>query len=188
MAEECACDAYRAAMWFKEWLPRRRRDRLVIRYASLLSDPHADCRPMFGELQVLKIVGERLEMAGVALMLTGSFANAYYGQPRMTRDLDLIVRKGSEYRQTEFSRRRHVTIDSVKTWIASCEDLILSKLVWARESGWAAATRAPPPAPAPCRAPLDPVPRRHAQWRRPAGRDRRCGSASAHSQSSPLRR
>lgn len=46
---------------------------------------------MLGELQVLKIVSERLESAGVEFMLTGSFAMAYYGQPRMTRDLDLVV-------------------------------------------------------------------------------------------------
>jgi hypothetical protein len=46
---------------------------------------------MLGELEVLKLVGERLDAAGVAFMLTGSFAMAYYGQPRMTRDLDLVV-------------------------------------------------------------------------------------------------
>jgi hypothetical protein len=140
---------------------------------------------MLGELHVLKVVSECLESTGVAFMLTGSFAMAYYGRPRMTRDLDLvvaltetdvdrvvaalsadfyvdrgdaleavrserlfnlmhnesgikvdfIVRKRTEYRQVEFSRRRQVTIDLVKTWIVSCEDLILSKLVWAHDSG-----------------------------------------------------
>ena len=46
---------------------------------------------MHAELEVLKIVSERLEAAHIPYMLTGSFAMAYYGQPRMTRDLDLVV-------------------------------------------------------------------------------------------------
>ncbi len=140
---------------------------------------------MLEELEVLKIVSERLEAAQLPFMLTGSFAMAYYGKPRMTRDLDivvslgesdvsglvavlspdfyidadnvrsavasqrlfnlmhfapsikvdLIVRKGSEYRQVEFARRRPVELSGVKTWIVSREDLILSKLVWAKDSG-----------------------------------------------------
>jgi hypothetical protein len=139
---------------------------------------------MLEELEVLKIVSERLEAAQLPFMLTGSFAMAYYAKPRMTRDLDivvslneddvgglvavlspdfyvdadavrtavisqrlfnlmhlgtsikvdLIVRKGSEYRQVEFARRQPVEIGGVKTWIVSREDLILSKLVWAKES------------------------------------------------------
>jgi hypothetical protein len=44
--------------------------------------------------------------------------------------VDLIVRKSSEYRALEFSRRRRVTMGAIDT----CEDLILSKLVWARDS------------------------------------------------------
>ncbi len=138
---------------------------------------------MADELDVLKIIGERLESAGIPFMLTGSFALAYYGKPRMTRDLDfvvalivqqveklvsafsqdfyidedaareavksqrmfnlmhyasgvkvdLIVRKDSEYRQVEFERRKPVALAGVSTWITSREDLILSKLVWARD-------------------------------------------------------
>jgi hypothetical protein len=49
--------------------------------------------------------------------------------------VDLIVRKGSEYRQVEFARRQPVQMNGVKTWIVSREDLILSKLVWAKDSG-----------------------------------------------------
>jgi hypothetical protein len=48
--------------------------------------------------------------------------------------VDLIVRKSSEYRQLEFARRKPVSISGTGTWIVSCEDLILSKLVWALES------------------------------------------------------
>jgi hypothetical protein len=49
--------------------------------------------------------------------------------------VDLIVRKSSEYRLTEFARRKRVTVGSVPTWIVSREDLVLSKLVWSLDSG-----------------------------------------------------
>jgi hypothetical protein len=49
--------------------------------------------------------------------------------------VDLIIRKALEYRQVEFARRREVTLAGVKTWIVTKEDLILSKLVWAKDSG-----------------------------------------------------
>jgi hypothetical protein len=140
---------------------------------------------MATELDVLGLVSDRLSACGLAFMLTGSFALAYYATPRMTRDLDfvvamaepdveplvialaadfyidadaartavqlerlfnlmhlesgikvdLIVRKSSEYRQVEFARRQPVTVAGVRTWIVSREDLILSKLAWALESG-----------------------------------------------------
>jgi hypothetical protein len=48
--------------------------------------------------------------------------------------VDLIVRKDSEYRQVEFERRKPVELASVSTWITSREDLILSKLIWARDA------------------------------------------------------
>ena len=46
---------------------------------------------MLEELEVLRMVSERLEAARLPFMLTGSFALAYYGKPRMTRDLDIVV-------------------------------------------------------------------------------------------------
>lgn len=46
---------------------------------------------MTEELDVLKIISERLESSQVPFMLTGSFALGYYGKPRMTRDLDFVV-------------------------------------------------------------------------------------------------
>jgi hypothetical protein len=133
---------------------------------------------MTEELDVLRIISERLHAADVPFMLTGSFALGYYGKPRMTRDLDfvvalmerhvdalvsafstdfyidedaarsafnlmhldsaikvdLIVRKDLEYRHAEFERRKSVEFAGISTWITSREDLILSKLVWARET------------------------------------------------------
>lgn len=38
--------------------------------------------------------------------------------------VDVIVRKSSEFRQVEFSRRQLVAIAGIRTWIVSCEDLI----------------------------------------------------------------
>ena len=137
------------------------------------------------ELDVFRDVSQRLEAAGIAFMLTGSLAMNYYGQPRMTRDIDLVVQialdqtdlvmatfkdhyyidrvavskaiaqrsifniihndtilkldciilKNDQYRQEEFARRRQVTLADFQTWIVSREDLILSKLLWAKDSG-----------------------------------------------------
>ena len=139
---------------------------------------------MISIMDVLGIVSERLEAAGIEYMLTGSYALAWYTTPRMTRDLDLVVameatdvdtvvavfspdfyideeavrqavasrllfnlmhiesgakvdliiRKDSEYRQLEFSRRRRIEFENSQTWIVSREDLILSKLLWASDS------------------------------------------------------
>lgn len=145
--------------------------------------PWAKLRTVATELDVLRIISERLEARGLPFMLTGSFALAYYATPRMTRDLDivvalqekdvgplvaalapdfyvdaeaaraavrterlfnllhldsgikvdLIVRKSSAYRRLEFERRIAVQVGDVRTWIATREDLTLSKLVWARD-------------------------------------------------------
>src|SRR5260221_12312159 len=46
---------------------------------------------MTEELDVLRIISERLRAADIPFMLTGSFALGYYGKPRMTRDLDFVV-------------------------------------------------------------------------------------------------
>ena len=43
------------------------------------------------ELEVLREVCARLESARIDYMLTGSLAMNYYAQPRMTRDIDLVV-------------------------------------------------------------------------------------------------
>ncbi len=48
--------------------------------------------------------------------------------------IDFIVKKDSEYRKTEFERRKQVDIDGSKVFIVSIEDLIISKLVWSRQS------------------------------------------------------
>lgn len=139
---------------------------------------------MSEELEVLKIVAERLARAGIEYMVTGSIAMNHYAVPRMTRDIDLVVdlstadadrvcdlfeddfyvdreavrhavetravfnmihtalvvkvdvvvRKETEYRRTEFARRRPVAVEGEELYVVAPEDLILSKLEWARES------------------------------------------------------
>jgi hypothetical protein len=48
--------------------------------------------------------------------------------------VDIIVRKEEEYRRTEFARRQRVKLADFNVWIVSREDLVLSKLVWAKPS------------------------------------------------------
>ena len=139
---------------------------------------------MQNELDIVRDVSTRFEQGGLAYMLTGSMAMNYYAQPRMTRDIDVvvalaaddtdkvvrlftpdyyvsrdavsssiaheslfnlihqesvikvdcIVRKSSPYRLAEFERRQRIIIEDFSTWIASKEDLIISKLWWAKDS------------------------------------------------------
>lgn len=48
--------------------------------------------------------------------------------------IDLMVRKPETYRLHEFSRRQLHHIRDHPVWVVSKEDLILSKLAWARDS------------------------------------------------------
>lgn len=50
---------------------------------------------MVSEQDVLCDVAQRLSTAGIAYMLTGSWAMNYYAEPRMTRDIDLVVLLGT---------------------------------------------------------------------------------------------
>lgn len=136
------------------------------------------------ELSLIHDVVYRLDRAGLPYMLTGSLAMSFYAQPRMTRDVDLvvemsgvdaeqlyalfdgdyyvsldaireaityasmfnvihneslikvdlIVRKDAPYRRAEFARRKAVQIGGQEVYLVSKEDLILSKLVWAKDS------------------------------------------------------
>jgi hypothetical protein len=136
------------------------------------------------QLAVLTHLAARLDAAGIPYMLTGSIAAGVYGQPRMTRDIDLvavlypphaprlpdvlgtefvvdvgtakdaitarrifsvihrdalqkvdiIVRQDSDYEIEKFERRRQVEVDGQAIWMIAPEDLILSKLVWAKDS------------------------------------------------------
>ena len=136
------------------------------------------------QIDIVRDISRRFEQAGIAYMLTGSMAMNYYAQPRMTRDIDVviaigpedvgrvaalfrpdyyvseenireslahesifnlihqesvikvdcIIRKGTEYRREEFERRERISILDFTTFIVSKEDLIISKLFWAKNS------------------------------------------------------
>ena len=139
---------------------------------------------MQNELDIVRDVSNRLDQSGFGYMLTGSMAMNYYAEPRMTRDIDLvvallpkdtetvvnlfrpdyyasreaigesiahqsmfnlihqqsvikvdcIVRKNTPYRRIEFERRQRITMEGFSTWITTKEDLIISKLLWAKDS------------------------------------------------------
>jgi len=48
--------------------------------------------------------------------------------------VDCIVRKNTPYRRAEFDRRQRIAIEDFSIWIVSKEDLIISKLWWAKDS------------------------------------------------------
>lgn len=136
------------------------------------------------EIDIVRDISCRFEEARIPYMLTGSMAMNYYAQPRMTRDIDVvigivpedvervailfrpdyyvsedniresvahesifnlihqesvikvdcIIRKSSQYRRLEFDRRQTISIRDFTTFIVSKEDLIISKLLWAKDS------------------------------------------------------
>jgi hypothetical protein len=139
---------------------------------------------MSEELEVLKIVTQRLKEADINYMVSGSIAANYYTIPRMTRDIDVvielkqddidkfivlfegdfyvdrrmvanevsrqgmfnliynryvikidfIIKKSSAYQNAAFSRRKQVLIEQSPIWFVSAEDLVISKLLWAKDS------------------------------------------------------
>jgi hypothetical protein len=118
-------------------------------------------------------------------MLSGSFASAYYGAPRSTQDIDLVIQAnpaqlrafvqslpGNEYyadvdaaleaqkrrslinvidlasgwkidliirklrpfSEEEFRRRQQVNLDGTPLFLASAEDVVISKLEWSKRA------------------------------------------------------
>lgn len=135
---------------------------------------------------LLSHVVEQFEAAAVEYMIGGSVASSIYGEPRTTRDVDivvagddatlrelfqrfdrervyidepaddqpiragqmvclldlhsgwkadLIVRSNRPFSVAEFSRRQRMDVLGVAAWVASVEDVILTKLEWAARSG-----------------------------------------------------
>lgn len=50
--------------------------------------------------EVLQRITMALDQAGIAYMLTGSFASAHYGLPRSTQDIDLVIEATEEQVRT----------------------------------------------------------------------------------------
>ena len=61
-----------------------------------------------------------------------SFFNLFHRKSRVK--VNCIVCQQINYRLMEFSRRQRVKFENLNTWIVSKEDLIISKLHWARKS------------------------------------------------------
>jgi hypothetical protein len=77
---------------------------------------------MNSELEVLFDVVTRLEGAGIAYMLTGSVAMSVYAEPRMTRDIDIVVEltQADAERVVElFSPDYYVADDAVQSAISA---------------------------------------------------------------------
>lgn len=48
--------------------------------------------------------------------------------------VDFVCRKNEAFRLAEFNRRRRIIIEDFEAWIVSRDDLILAKLLWAKDS------------------------------------------------------
>jgi len=48
--------------------------------------------------------------------------------------VDFVVRKDTPYRRREFSRKKQISVDRQNLYVVAPEDLILSKLEWAKDS------------------------------------------------------
>jgi len=48
--------------------------------------------------------------------------------------IDFIIKKSSAYQQAAFSRKKKVLIEQSPMWFVSAEDLVISKLLWSKES------------------------------------------------------
>jgi hypothetical protein len=133
--------------------------------------------------EVFHRITSALGEAGIAYMLAGSFASAYYGAPRTTQaidlviastaeqlrtfvqllskdeyyvdldtalearkreslfnvvdmatgwKIDLIIRKSRPFSEEEFRRRKLVNLQGSPLFVASAEDVVISKLEWAK--------------------------------------------------------
>lgn len=71
------------------------------------------------------------EIISEAIKKEGMFNIIHY---QSVFKIDFIVRKNNPYRIEEFKRRKKITFEGAELYITSPEDLILSKLYWAKES------------------------------------------------------
>ncbi len=135
--------------------------------------------------EVLQKITSALDQAGIAYMLSGSFASTWYGAPRSTQDIDLVIAgtaaqlrvfvqglskdeyyadldaaleaqrrqsmfnvidlrtgwkidliicKDRAFSQEEFRRRQQVSVQELPLFVASAEDVVISKLEWSKLS------------------------------------------------------
>src|SRR5437588_9742558 len=73
------------------------------------------------EIDIVRDLSRRFEQAGIDYMLTGSMAMNYYAQPRMTRDIDIVVAMGPEDVErlvALFEREYYVSEKSIRESLA----------------------------------------------------------------------
>ena len=56
------------------------------------------------------------------------------GSKEVIIKVEFVVRKDTPYRRREFARRKKISIDGQDVYVVAPEDLILSKLAWAKDS------------------------------------------------------
>jgi len=138
--------------------------------------------------ELLSKIIRKLNASGIPYMLTGSMASNYYGNPRMTHDIDIVIQlsqndietigtlfekdyylskealaqavasqgmfnlidsaigmkvdfwlvKNDPYYQQAFARRKQVHTLGETVSIIAPEDLMISKRLWAKQSGGSA--------------------------------------------------
>jgi hypothetical protein len=105
--------------------------------------------------ELLKLVGQRLEAAGIDYMVTGSIASSLQGAPRATHDVDIVVAVRTPaadgaarlkavdfwlltedaFDRTRFDRRYIESFEGARLPVSRPEDTILMKLRWAAMLG-----------------------------------------------------
>ena len=76
---------------------------------------------------LLGSIGQQLTEAGIPYMVTGSVASSFHGEPRATRDLDIVIDPSPAALQ--------LFLAGAQTFFATAEDTIIAKLEWAQASG-----------------------------------------------------
>ena len=139
---------------------------------------------MKSQEEFVKGLIEKLNRHNIPYMLSGSVSSSFHGEPRATRDVDIviapseeqvsnfagtlgdsyyvsldavryafahnsmfnvidnesgwkadfIIRKDRPFSLREFERKCTAKIKELDVWVTSCEDIILSKLEWAKNS------------------------------------------------------
>lgn len=111
-----------AAGWYAQ--PRMTRD---IDLVAVLHPPHAD--------QLATALADEFEcdadVMRQAIVARRPFTVFHRAS---VHKIDIVVRHDSDYEVEKFERRRHLDLDAQRVSVIAPEDLILSKLMWAKQS------------------------------------------------------
>lgn len=124
-------------------------DRLGIEY--MVTGSYA--MSAYGEIRMTRDIDVVLELSEKDLQgLLDSFKDGYYINESSIRraletrsmfniinqehggKIDCIIHKHTDFARSSFSRRYKVSVSGVEFWISTKEDLIVSKLIWAKDT------------------------------------------------------